>query len=179
MTAQTTRLHKLTCNGCGNIMRMSATAAAKGAPLCAPPCGGVYLREGQEPPLPAIVQELEPSILAERINAHMGAPVNRPLAALAAGFLPVASYVLAHMEAQRAPYLYGLVLAALIFSAPTLAAWAKRWCSHWAKAWGFCILLEGVMILSQMQALNVVGLVILVGINSADAWESARIKGNT
>ncbi len=102
--------------------------------------------------------------------------VRQLLACLAAGFLPVASYVLVHAEASAGkPWLYALVACALAFSAPTLADWAHSWCSGKLKAWGFTLLLEGVMIVSTIPALNLAGLLILVAINSAYAWERAAI----
>lgn len=96
------------------------------------------------------------------------------VASIGAGFLPVASYVLVHFEAPDRPYLYALAVAALLFSAPTVAEWACSWCKSQLKAWGFTVLLEGVMTLSALLALNLVGLAILVAINSAYAWERAK-----
>ena len=82
------------------------------------------------------------------LKVHHIRTVNRLLAACAAGFLPVASYILAHIESHSQPWLWVLVLAALAYSAPTLASWAASW-THKAhgltahlKAWGFTILLE-------------------------------------
>lgn len=97
------------------------------------------------------------------------------LAALAAGFLPIASYVIAHIEAEQAgkSYLYGLVACALAYSAPTLAKWAERWAGHVVKAWGFTILLEAVSVLSHIQWLNLAGLAILVIINAVTAYDKA------
>jgi len=106
--------------------------------------------------------------------------VNRLLAACAAGFLPVASYILAHIESHSQPWLWVLVLAALAYSAPTLASWAASWThkdhglTALLKAWGFTILLEGTMVLSHLKALSLSGLVILVAINSAQAFHRAR-----
>jgi hypothetical protein len=95
------------------------------------------------------------------------------IAAIAAGFLPVASYVVAHIEAAEKPYLYVLVVAALAYSAPTLSTWAQKWAHHWMKAWGFTVLLEGTMILSHIQALSLTGLGILVLINSTTAYRNS------
>lgn len=97
-------------------------------------------------------------------------------AALAAGFLPVASYVLAHFESVTNPMLWILVAAALMFSAPTLADWAKKWTGNAYKAWGFTILLEGVMVFSHLQALSYAGLAILVLINATNAFALAGSK---
>lgn len=92
------------------------------------------------------------------------------VAAFAAGFLPVASFVLAHHETQSTPWLWILVVAGLAYSAPTLADWATEWTKSKVKAWGFTVLLEGVMIASSTQALAYCGLVILVAINAHAAW---------
>lgn len=97
-------------------------------------------------------------------------------AAIAAGFLPVASYVLAHFESQTNPMLWILVAAALMFSAPTLATWAQKWTGNAYKAWGFTILLEGVMVFSHITALSYAGLAILVMINATNAFALAGGK---
>jgi multidrug efflux pump subunit AcrB len=97
-------------------------------------------------------------------------------AALAAGFLPVASYVLAHFESVTNPMLWILVAAALMFSAPTLATWAQKWTGNAYKAWGFTVLLEGVMVFSHLPALSYAGLAILVLINATNAFALAGGK---
>jgi hypothetical protein len=95
------------------------------------------------------------------------------IAAISAGFLPVASFVIAHIEAPGNPWMWALVAAALAFSAPTLADWATKWCKDKWKAWGFTILLEGVMVFSTVQYLAVAGAIILVIINCHSAWSLA------
>ncbi len=99
--------------------------------------------------------------------------VGQVIAAIAAAFLPVASYVLAHSETARNPWMWPLIAAGLVFSAPTLADWAERWCKHKVKAWGFTILLEGVMIFAASVWLSLTGLAILVAINGHAAWNAA------
>lgn len=96
------------------------------------------------------------------------------IAAAGAAFLPVASYVIAHHEAPARPLMWALVVAALAFSAPTLAEWAEQWCRGRVKAWGFCVLLEGVMIFASSAPLSIAGLVVLVFINCTAAWTLAR-----
>lgn len=101
--------------------------------------------------------------------------IQQVVAAIAAGFLPVASYVIAHIEAPQdgKSYLYTLVACALAYSAPTLAKWAEGWAGHPAKAWGFTVLLECVSVLSHIQWLNLAGLAILVTINAITAFNKA------
>ena len=101
--------------------------------------------------------------------------VGQGIAASAAAFLPVASYVIAHSNGN--PWLWLLVVSGLAFSAPTLAEWAYRWCHSRAKAWGFTILLEGVMILGENEWLALTGLALLCIINCYSAWyKSGSLK---
>jgi hypothetical protein len=113
---------------------------------------------------------------AVKLNASDKRMFGQFIAAVAAGFLPIASYMLAHQEVKTQPMLWILVLAALVFSAPTLATWAKKWCGGQYKAWGFTILLEGVMVCSQIELLSVAGLIILIAINGHSAWVLAGAK---
>lgn len=105
--------------------------------------------------------------------------VGQFIAAVAAGFLPVASFVIAHMETRGNPWMWGLVIAGLMFSAPTLADWALKWCKDRWKSWGFTILLEGVMIFSSVQYLAATGLFILVAINCHSAWNLSGKKSSS
>jgi hypothetical protein len=66
-----------------------------------------------------------------------------------------------------------LVAAALAFSAPSVASWAQKWCGHVVKAWGFTVLLEGVLVFAHHEALSLAGLAMLVMINAANAWTLA------
>jgi hypothetical protein len=100
------------------------------------------------------------------------------LATIAAAFLPIASYWIAHNELLNVSvmgvqeYIKAvLVLAALAYSAPTLAAWACNWTHCKIKAWGFTILLEGVMISSSTDWLAFTALAILATINAAIAFD--------
>lgn len=105
--------------------------------------------------------------------------VGQVLAATAAGFLPIASYAIAHHEMNANKWLGLLVIAALVFSAPTLAQWAQKWCKSPYKAWGFTVLLEGVMVFSKMPWLSITALVILGAINCHAAYMAAAVKPKT
>lgn len=101
------------------------------------------------------------------------------IATVSAGFLPLASYWIMHYEIMPNSHQIDLlivlkillVLAALVYSAPTLAAWANNWTQNRLKSWGFTILLEGVMIGSGTQWLAIMALVILTGVNAAIAYD--------
>ena len=111
-----------------------------------------------------------------KVSAAQKRTIGQFCASIAAGFLPVASFIMAHIESKDNPYLWILVAAALVFSAPTLAEWAGKWCGSMVKAWGFTVLLEGVMVFSHTEALSIAGLVILVAINASNAWALAARK---
>lgn len=111
-----------------------------------------------------------------KVSAAQKRSIGQLCAAIASGFLPVASYVMAHHESKGNPLLWVLVAAALMFSAPTLVDWAKKWCGNIYKAVGFTVLLEGVMVFSTTTWLSYVGLVILVAINATNAWGLAARK---
>lgn len=108
-----------------------------------------------------------------KVTAAQKRSIGQLCAAIASGFLPIASYVMAHIESAQNPMLWILVAAALTFSAPTLANWAEKWCGGKVKAWGFTILLEGVMVFSGTAWLSYAGLAILVVINGSNAWSLA------
>lgn len=125
---------------------------------------------------PAAKTRKQPTAAPIKINAAQKRTIGQLCAAIASGFLPIASFVLAHYESATNPLLWILVAAALTFSAPTLASWAQKWCGHPAKAWGFTVLLEGVMVFSHTPALSFAGLAILVAINASNAWGLAARK---
>lgn len=114
------------------------------------------------------------------IRASQWRDVNQIIVTLAAGFLPIASYVVAHIEAAGDRWLWILVGACLLFSAPTLATWSLTWTGNgWLgriKAWGFTIVLEGTMIFSHTELLRLSGMVLLVVINAAYAFKQAKAK---
>lgn len=89
---------------------------------------------------------------------------------LLGGVVPVATYLEAHVDldellplhTQVATY---LVLGGLAFSAKTVYEWAKLAFDNAIKAAGFVVLLEGVMITSDVPVLPLALLAVLVGIN--------------
>jgi len=89
---------------------------------------------------------------------------------VAGGVVPVATYVEAHHDMDASSALYSqittyLVLGGLVFSAKTVFSWARRAFADGWKAAGFVVLLEGVMITSQVPVLPLVLLTILVAVN--------------
>jgi hypothetical protein len=96
---------------------------------------------------------------------------------LLGGFVPLASYVVAHYEvvasgsakeilwallSQKGTY---LVLGGLAYSAKTVFAWGRAAFHDSWKAIGFVVLLEGVMVTSSTHWLALASLAMLVGIN--------------
>lgn len=86
--------------------------------------------------------------------------------AVLGAFVPGAVYWLAHTEASARPMLWVLIAAGLAFSATTVYEFGRSAFQHTAKAMGFVVLLEGVMVASSTRWLALVALVLLVAINA-------------
>lgn len=89
---------------------------------------------------------------------------------LLGGFVPLASYVVAHFEIDRSEPFYTqsaslLVLGGLMFSAMTVYSWAQLAFKRAAKSVGFVVLLEGVMIMAHTEWLAWSALAYLVAVN--------------
>ena len=87
------------------------------------------------------------------------------MGAMLGGFIPLASYTIAHQEAPNKPVLWVLVACGLAYSALTVFDWARVAFRHPVKALGFCGLLEGVMTFSNTQWLGITALTMLIVIN--------------
>jgi len=87
------------------------------------------------------------------------------MGAMLGGFIPLASYTIAHQEAPNTPVLWMLVACGLAYSALTVFDWARVAFRHPVKAVGFCALLEGVMTFSSTQWLGITALAMLIVIN--------------
>jgi hypothetical protein len=87
------------------------------------------------------------------------------MGAMLGGFIPLASYTIAHQEAPNKPVLWVLVACGLAYSALTVFDWARVAFRHPIKALGFCGLLEGVMTFSSTQWLGIAALTMLIVIN--------------
>lgn len=91
------------------------------------------------------------------------------LGALLGGFVPLATYTVAHNEFSTAsfwslPAL--LVLGGLVYSAKTVYTWGRMAFASPAKAVGFTLLVEGIMVCSTSVWLANVALAYLMAINA-------------
>jgi hypothetical protein len=89
---------------------------------------------------------------------------------LLGGFVPLATYVVAHYEHDLSRPLYAqlttlLVFGGLFYSARTVFAWGNLAFRAPIKAIGFVVLIEGVMVSSATPWLRVAALAYLVMIN--------------
>jgi VIT1/CCC1 family predicted Fe2+/Mn2+ transporter len=82
------------------------------------------------------------------------------------GFIPIASFVLAHIECPIYPIMWILVAAGMAYSAITVYEWASIAFKYWAKAFGFVVLVEGVAIFAHTPQIFYAALTILVAINA-------------
>jgi len=84
-------------------------------------------------------------------------------------FVPLASYTLIHWETAARRELWLLVAGGLIYSALTVYKWARQAFHYPLKAFGFVVLLEGVMTCSRIRWLGLAGLAILMTVNGISA----------
>ena len=83
------------------------------------------------------------------------------------GFVPMATFFLVHFGVQQNMMLWPIVAGGLLFSAKTVYNWGQIAFSNSWKAFGFCVLVEGVMTFapSSLIYLAVSSLAMLMGIN--------------
>ena len=99
-------------------------------------------------------------------------PANRlptALGCVLGGFVPVASYFVAHAEiaySYHGAAMLSLVLGGLVFSAKTVWQWGRAAFADSWKASGLVLLLEGIMTLSSTQWLGIAALVLLAAVNA-------------
>jgi hypothetical protein len=95
---------------------------------------------------------------------------------LLGGFVPLASYFVAHYEVKGYDLPLLLVLGGLLYSAKTVWQWGVLAFNCKYKATGFVLLVEGVMVLSHIPWLNVLALAYLVLINAVATGCSLALR---
>jgi hypothetical protein len=88
------------------------------------------------------------------------------IAAILGGFIPAASYVVAHYEVAMSPAKWILVLAGLAYSGLTVFEWANIAFRSVLKSAGFVVLLEGISTFASTEALSLTAVSCLVFINA-------------
>lgn len=82
------------------------------------------------------------------------------------GFVPLATFVVAHYETASTPMMWLPVAGGLAYSAMTVFQWARVAYKHPLKALGFVVLLESVMTFSATTWLSLAALAMLIAINA-------------
>lgn len=126
-------------------------------------------------PRPSRPAKAPPGVVAQVRMALK--PQNRlatTVGAIVGGLVPLASYQLSHHEIVSGESLWSqpaawLVLGGLVFSALTVAGWARAAFGGWSKAVGFTVLVEGCLLVSRTPWLGFAALGVLVGINAVAA----------
>jgi hypothetical protein len=108
----------------------------------------------------------QPLGVLAQVNAATSRPVALAIGSTIGGFVPIASYMLAHHEAPTRPVLWVLVAAALIFSGLSVYEWTAKAFGSRLKALGFVVLTEGIMLSTSNDWLACAALALLVGINA-------------
>jgi hypothetical protein len=83
-------------------------------------------------------------------------------------FIPCATFFVAHQDVLANRLYWILVAGGLLFSAKTVFDWTKVAFQSSAKAFGFCLLVEGVMTFSTIVYLSWAALVVLALINGIE-----------
>ena len=107
----------------------------------------------------------EPGVIAQVRTAAKN-PVALAIGALLGGFVPAATYMVAHNEAKGFNMAMCLVIGGLVYSAKTVFQWGRMAFNDTAKALGFVLLIEGVMVTSKTGWLALAALAYLVSINA-------------
>lgn len=109
-----------------------------------------------------------------KMATHKNKRVAFILGAIAGGFVPVASYCIAHLQIPQAEGFISfvswlMVIGGLIYSALSVYDFGKQAFGSSAKAVGFVMITELVLVFGQLEWLCYGALAILVGINSVIA----------
>jgi hypothetical protein len=91
------------------------------------------------------------------------------------GIIPLGVYIISHYELSKNPWMWVLVIGGLAYSALTVFDWAVMAFKHKTKAFGFVVLLEGVMTFSGTGWLSIVYLMALMVVNSVAAGSSIAL----
>jgi len=106
------------------------------------------------------------------------------LASIAASFIPVGVFFTSHKalagHISTTWSLWIISLAGLAYSIPSVVTWAQSWTGSKAKAIGFTIMLEGLMVGSGEPWLSIISLILLGGVNAMIAAHKVRdLKSST
>jgi len=82
------------------------------------------------------------------------------------GFVPIATFVVGHLDTKTIPMLWLLVAGGLIYSAMSVYDFAKQAFKSSLKSLGFVILIEGAMTFSTTECLSYAALGLLILINA-------------
>lgn len=93
-------------------------------------------------------------------------PVALLVGCLLGGFVPFATYFVAHTTTLGWNLATLLVLGGLLYSAKTVYQWGRQAFSCPYKAAGFVLLIEGTMVTSNIRWLSITALCYLVAINA-------------
>jgi len=136
--------------------------------------------------VPRVRKTLEDLSIVEQVRESLKpkARLATFLGFLLGGFVPTASYIVAHHELVSDKPLYFqpallLVLGGLLYSAKTVYEWGCNAFSNKMKAFGFVVLLEGVMILSTTPAIAIMALLYLAMINGISTGCNLSLKSSS
>lgn len=96
------------------------------------------------------------------------------------GFVPLGTFTVAHNEIPVFDSVYwapiAMVLGGLIYSAITVHQWGVKAFESRVKAFGFVLLIEGIMTMSNTRWLSIAALVLLISINGISTGTKLALK---
>lgn len=138
----------------------------------------VKARASRKAPAPKLHGVVAQVVAAFGLSPAAAGKVAVVLGVVLGTFVPVAAFVTAHV--QLGGNLWQptglLVLGALVYSAKTVFAWGRMAFGEGAKALGFCVLVEGVLLVSTVPWLSYAALVILAAINAIATTARLRLQ---
>jgi len=135
----------------------------------------------RQQPLPGIAAKQRSVVQQVKAAAHPRARLATAVGSVLGGFVPLASWQMAHHELSAAQPLYTqliayIVLGGLIYSSTNVYSWGRAAFRGRVKAAGFVLLLEGVLVASSTGWLSIAALAILMGVNAITTGATLSVE---
>lgn len=130
--------------------------------------------------LPGIAARPKSVVQQVRLAAHPKARLATGIGAVLGGFVPLATWQVAHHELTSAvlwrQHATLLVLGGLAYSSTNVYSWGRQAFRSRVKAAAFVLLLEGVLVGSITHWLSVAALCILAGVNAITTGATLSVE---
>lgn len=104
--------------------------------------------------------------ILDQVRGYAKNPIASALGATLGAIIPLVTYHVTHYQAPANPWLYILVAAGLLYSAPKVYDWARTLFGTPIAGVAFTIIMEMAMVVTDAPVTKYAGLVVLVVINA-------------